>query len=125
MELLEFTEEEKNVAIDIVVDDDDDDDNTDLFCEEDVDEDYVSCPDCGENNFAHFFEPCRRMIYTNCVKNNNCQLSGLYKLTLSRANRGHWEWVCYLRRSKWWSRGADWGGINRASERRGRRQQTN
>ena len=47
------------------------------------------CSSCDEELFAHLVEPCGHMIFTNCVKKNNCQLCGLYKLAVSRANRGH------------------------------------
>ena len=88
MELLEFEKEEENNAP-IDIDDDDKYDNSDLFCEEDDNEDFHLSSGCGENPFAHFFQSCEQMICTNCVKRNNCPLGGLYKLTLRKANRGH------------------------------------
>ena len=88
MDLLEFEEEEENNArIDIDVDDNFD--NTDLFCEEDDEEGYVLCSSCDENPFAHLVQQCGQMICTNCVKKNNCQLCGLYKLALSGTDSGH------------------------------------
>ena len=64
MELLkEFEEEEENIA----PDDDDNYDNTDLFCEEDHEEDYDLCSGCDEKPIAHLVQPCGHMICTNCV----------------------------------------------------------
>ena len=51
MELLEFEEEEENNAP-INIDDDDNYDNTELFCEEDDEEDYDLCSGCDEKPFA-------------------------------------------------------------------------
>ena len=51
MELLEFEEEEEHNAP-INIDDDDNYDNTELFCEEDDEEDYNLCSGCDENPFA-------------------------------------------------------------------------
>ena len=65
-------EDENNAPIDI--DDDDNYDNTDLFCEEDDEEDYDLCSGCDENLFAYLVQPCGHMICTNCVKKNNWQL---------------------------------------------------
>ena len=105
MELFDFEEEElSNAPIDID-DDDDDYDNTDLLCEGDDKVHYDLCSGCDANPFAHLVQPCGLMIYTICVKKNSRELCGLYKLGLSGANRGHWEWVCDLGRSKGCSRG--------------------
>ena len=71
---MEF-EEEDNAPIDI---DDDNYDNTDLLYEEDDEEYYDLCSSCDENTFA-LVQPCRHMICTNCVKNDNCQLCGFRK----------------------------------------------
>ena len=49
MELLDF---EGNFAT-IDIDDDDNYDNTDVFCEEDDEEDYDLFSGCDENSFAH------------------------------------------------------------------------
>ena len=76
MELLkEFEEEEETNAPDDI-DDVDDCDNTDLFCEEDHEEDYDLCSGCFEKPIAHLVQPCGHMICTNCVQKNNCQLCG-------------------------------------------------
>ena len=120
IELLEFEEEEENNAP-IDFDYDNNYDNTDLFCEEDDDEDYDLCSGCDENPLGQLVQPCRRMICSNCVKKNNCQLCGLCELALSKDDRGHWEWVCYLGRSNWGSRGTDCWGINHASEAKRKR----
>ena len=54
MELLkEFEEEEENN----VPDDDDNYDNTDLFCEEDHEEDYDLRSGCDEKPIAHLVQP--------------------------------------------------------------------
>ena len=121
MESLEFEEEYENNAP-IEFDDNDKYDKTDLICEK-VKEDYDLCSACNENPFAHLVQPCGHTICTNCVKKNNCQLCGLHKLALSGADR-YTEWVCYLGRSKWCSKGADCGGFNHASGQRVRSQQT-
>ena len=76
MELLkEFEEEEENNAPHDI-DDDDNYDNTDLFCEEDHEEDYDLCSDCDEKPIAHLVQPCGHMTCTNCVQKNYCQLCG-------------------------------------------------
>ena len=75
MELLEFEEEEENIAP-IDIDDDHNYDNTDLFCEEDDEEDYDLCSGCDGNPFAHLIQPCAHMICTSCVRTNNCKLYG-------------------------------------------------
>ena len=76
MELLkEFEEEEENNAPDDI-NDDDNYGSTDLFCEEDHDEDYDLCSGCDEKPIAHLVQPCGHMICTNCVQKNNCQLCG-------------------------------------------------
>ena len=89
MELLDFEEEEENNAPIDIDDVDDNYDNTDLFSEEDDEDGYVLCSGCVENPFAHLVQPCGHMICTNCAKKINCQLCCLYKLALSRADRGH------------------------------------
>ena len=58
------------------IDDDDKYDNTDLFCEEDHEEDYDLCSGCDAKPIAHFVQPCGHKICTNCVQKNNCQLCG-------------------------------------------------
>ena len=88
MELLVFEEEEENKAP-IDIDDDDNYDNTDLFCEEDDEEDYDLCSSCDKNPFPHLVQPSGHMICTNCFKKNNCQICGHYKLALNGADRGH------------------------------------
>ena len=76
MELLkEFEEEEENNAPDDI-DDDDNYDNTDLFCEEDHEEDYDLCSSCDEKPIAHLVQTCGDKICTNCVQKNNCQIYG-------------------------------------------------
>ena len=75
MKLLEFREEEENNAP-IDIDDDDSYDNTDLFCEEEDEEDNDLCSSCNENPIAHLIQPSGHMICTICVKKNNCQLCG-------------------------------------------------
>ena len=69
MELLEFEEEENIAPID--VDDDDNYDHTDLFCEEDNEEDYNLCSNCDENPIAHLVQPCGHVISTDCFNKNN------------------------------------------------------
>ena len=103
IDLLEFEEEEENNAPSDI-DDEDNDDNTDLFCEEVVEKDDDLCSGCGENSFAQLVQTCGHMICTHCVKKNNCQLCGLYKLALIGTDRLHCERACYLGRSKWCSR---------------------
>ena len=73
--LKEFEEEEENNAPDDIGDDDNYD-NTDLFCEEDHEEDYDLCSGCDEKPIAHLVQPCGHKICTNCVQKNNCQLCG-------------------------------------------------
>ena len=67
MEVLEFEEEEENIAPSDF-DDDDNHDNTDLFCEEDDEEDCDLCSACGENPFAYLVQPCGHLICTKCLK---------------------------------------------------------
>ena len=73
--LKEFEEEEENNAPDDI-DDHDIYDSTDLFCEEDHEEDYDLCSGCDEKPIAQLVQPCGHMICTNCVQKNNCQLCG-------------------------------------------------
>ena len=73
IKLLEFGEEEENNAS-IDIDDDDLYDTTDVFCEQDDEEDYDLCSGCDENPFAQFFQPCGHMIRINCVMKNNWHL---------------------------------------------------
>ena len=61
MELLKSEEEEDN-KVPIDNDDEDNYDNTDLFCEEDDEEDYDLCSSCDENPFVHLLKPCGHMI---------------------------------------------------------------
>ena len=75
MKLLAFEEEEENCAP-IAIDDDDKYDNTDLFCEEDDEEDNDLCSGCDENPMVHLVQTCGFTVCTNCVKKNNCQLRG-------------------------------------------------
>ena len=76
MELLkEIEEEQENKASDDV-DDYDQYDNTDLFCEEDLEEDYDLCSGCDEKPITHLVQPCGHMICTNCIQKNNCQICG-------------------------------------------------
>ena len=75
MELLKkIKEEEENNAPDDV--DDENYDNTDLFREEDHEEDYDLSSGCDEKPIADLVQPCGHMICTNCVHKNNCQLCG-------------------------------------------------
>ena len=69
IKFLEFEEEEENNSPTDF--DDDGFDNTDLFCDEDDEEDYVLCSGCDENLFAHLGQLCSHMISTNCVIKNN------------------------------------------------------
>ena len=85
MELLEFEEEEEiNAPSDI--DDDDISDNTDLFCQEDEEEDKDLCSNCDENPIAHLVQPCGLIVCTNCVKKNNSQLCGFRKYMQVKAS---------------------------------------
>ena len=67
MELLEFEEEQENNAP-IDTDADNNYDNTDIFCEEDDEDDYELCSGCDENPEPHLVQPCGQMICTNCAK---------------------------------------------------------
>ena len=72
MELLEYGEEESNAPTDI----DDDDvkyEYTDLFCEDDDEEDYDLCSSYVENPFAHLVQARGHIICINCVKKNNLE----------------------------------------------------
>ena len=75
MELSEFELEEKNDAP-IDIDDDDKYDDTDLFNEEDNEEDYDLCPGSDENTFVHLVQTCGHVNCTNCLKRNNFHLCG-------------------------------------------------
>ena len=74
MELLEFEEGEDNIAP-IQIDDNDNYDDTDLFYEED-DEENDLCSSCDENLIAHLVQACVHRNFPSCVKKNNCQLCG-------------------------------------------------
>ena len=85
MELLKFEEEGENNAPNDI-DDDDNFDNTDLFCEEDDEEDKDLCSNCDENPIAHLVQPCGHMICTNTVKRNNSQSCGCRKYVQVKAS---------------------------------------
>ena len=76
LEIEEEEEEEENFAAICNDDVDDNYDNTDIFCEQDGEEDYDLCSGCDENSYCPPCATMRAYDFTNCVKKSNCQFCG-------------------------------------------------